>query len=880
APTAPAQPPAPAPAPPAPQPVEVREALVVGGVIRGRRAPIRLDPVEAAMVRGAFKAPVEGETILLPDGSTRTWTKVTAGDDGFLRDEALRGGYAFVRIESDKARPMLLEAGRHTMVFVNGEPRTGDPYQYGHFVIPIELRQGTNDLLFAANGGVLRARLLPLPDPPAPWLDRKDLTAPDLIVGRPIDALLGVIVVNPTNAPLQGAVIRASITGADPIDNAVPGVPAFGIHKARVRVAGPAPAAPGAVPVTLSLIAPGRATNAELAIELPVIDESAKRRVTFLSQIDGSVQYYAVRPANPPADAPSPPGLILSLHGASVEASGQADAYGRKPWAHVVAPTNRRPYGFDWEDWGRLDALEVLEQAQRSLGTDPQRQWVTGHSMGGHGAWQMAVHHPDRFAATAPSAGWISFPSPGAEFDPADPMAALLLRAALPSQTLRLRENLERMGVYILHGDADDNVSVSNARAMRSELGQFHSDFVYYERPGAGHWWGNECVDWPPLMEFLRQRSLAPSSQRSAIRFVTASPAVSARCDWALVDSQPKAFELSKIDLARDPAARIVRGTTSNVSRLMIDLPAAGIPGEAPITASLDGGTIADIPWPPGGQLWLERDERGWRVSTAPSPGQKSHRRGGPFKDSFRNRVLLVYGTAGTPEENDLVRRKARYDAESFWYRGNGSFEIMADSAFQPEAHPDRNVVLYGNAETNLAWNRLLRESPVQVHRGSVQIGSRTIAGDDLCALFVRPRPDSTTASVGAVAGTGPIGQRLAERMPYFVSGVGFPDLTVLEADMLQTGLAGVRAAGFFGNDWTVERGEFVFAPDRPADQSPGSVPPAASGTPSVDGEAPANGAAPVNGSPTSESPKPGVPKPESPTTEPPKAATPSRPEG
>ena len=24
--------------------------------------------------------------------------------------------------------------------------------------------------------------------------------------------------------------------------------------------------------------------------------------------------------------------------------------------AEVVAPTNRRPFGFDWQDWGRLDA--------------------------------------------------------------------------------------------------------------------------------------------------------------------------------------------------------------------------------------------------------------------------------------------------------------------------------------------------------------------------------------------------------------------------------------------------------------------------------------------------------------------------------------------
>src|SRR5262249_29261570 len=96
------------------------------------------------------------------------------------------------------------------------------------------------------------------------------------------------------------------------------------------------------------------------------------------------------------------PALFLTLHGAGVEAIGQADAYAPKTWGHLVAPTNRRPFGFDWEDWGRLDAMEVLELARKELGTDPQRTYLTGHSMGGHGVWHLGATFPDRFAAIGP----------------------------------------------------------------------------------------------------------------------------------------------------------------------------------------------------------------------------------------------------------------------------------------------------------------------------------------------------------------------------------------------------------------------------------------------------------------------------------------------
>ncbi|MEZ5975322.1 MAG: hypothetical protein R3E96_10910 [Planctomycetota bacterium] len=54
-----------------------------------------------------------------------------------------------------------------------------------------------------------------------------------------------------------------------------------------------------------------------------------------------------------------------------MEAISQARAYQAKDWATVVAATNRRPFGFDWEDWGRMDALEVLGLAESTFPTRP-----------------------------------------------------------------------------------------------------------------------------------------------------------------------------------------------------------------------------------------------------------------------------------------------------------------------------------------------------------------------------------------------------------------------------------------------------------------------------------------------------------------------------
>ena len=188
------------------------------------------------------------------------------------------------------------------------------------------------------------------------------------------------------------------------------------------------------------------------------------------------------------------------------------------------------------------------------------------------------------------------------------------------------------------------------------------------------------------------------------------------------------------------------------------------------------------IAWPEeNGRLWFEHQDKQWRSASPPSSKVKGPDRSGTFKSAFDHDALLVFGTGGTDEENRWAESKARYDAETFWYRGGGSLEVLRDSDFDPVRTPGRNVILYGNADTNSAWKKLLDDCPVQVRRGQVRVGDRTESGDDLGVLMVYPRPGSDIATVGVVAGTGPVGMRLTSRLRYFVSGIAYPDLVVLD---------------------------------------------------------------------------------------------------
>ena len=810
------------PAAPTPQGYEFTEMLLLataGGGAAGRNS-IPVDPLLEKRISGAWQAPKAGETLPLSEGTSRKWEAGKPDAKGLFQHAALRGGYAYAEITAAKEEVMLLEASGHSSVFVNGEPQPGDVYDFGIVKVPVLVHAGKNAFLFRGGRGQLHAKLT---RPTAPVVfNTADATLPDVTGESDKEYWAAAIVINATAQPQKDLILEARVGNSRTL-SVVPFLAPLTVYKAPFRFKTPGLITTPNVPLDVEIhegntgdpqkITPGKLVS-KATFSLAVRKPEQTHKCTFKSGIDDSVQYFAITPALPDAKI-TPPGLILTLHGAGVEAEGQAPCYSRKAGFHVVAPTNRRSYGFDWEDWGRLDAMEVLDLAQKEYSTDPRRTYLTGHSMGGHGTWILGVTYPGRFAAIAPSAGWVSMFSYAGLRRPQQPTGAseFLQRALAPSDTLSLLRNITPRGVYVLHGEKDDNVPVEQARTMRKELSAFHADFSYYERPGAGHWWGNECMDWPPLIEFLERHELPKPEDVRQIDFATASPGVSAWCDWACIEDQVKPLVLSKISATLTVDKKKLTAKTDNVSRIAFMLKAWG--GSLPETISVDGKSIdlASVRSTPLELLRLEKTGSEWKVKQGDVSALKGPVRYGPFKDAFRNHVVFVYGTKGTPEENAWSLAKARFDSETFLYRGNGGIRNVPDVEFEPAANLESNVVCYGNASTISCWRELLGDGPVRLERGKLQVGDKQFTGEDLALLCVRPRAGSKRGLVGIVGGTTVAGMMITTGLPYFSSGVEYPDIVVLSRKALTTPRQGIRLAGFFANDWGTKGADIYCEP-------------------------------------------------------------------
>lgn len=436
--------------------------------------------------------------------------------------------------------------------------------------------------------------------------------------------------------------------------------------------------------------------------------------LTFLSDVDDSDQPYGLYlPRNFDSSRKYP--LVISLHGAysnhrlnlrrvfgKGNRPGETDAEASRYFPplrdvdYIVAtPLARGTMGY--QGIAEKDVYDVLAEVKKRFPIDEDRVYLTGLSMGGGGALWLGLTRPDLWAAMAP------------------------VCAAVPHGTEELAPNALNLPVHLFHGDLDPAVPVSASRRWHKNLLNLDTQVEYVEYPGIKHnswdyaYKDGAIFDW--FAKFRRQRF--PDRVRFVTRYYKYRSAYWVEFD-GLTPGQPASID------AKFGGRNRIEIRTSGLNGFTLQL--VGHPmftGTEPLLMTLDG---ADLRIKPQESLSFSRTEKDWQtVRYIPPEGDKRPGLEGPIREAVSERHLHVYGTEGSPDEEELKRRREQALFAADWpgprTRLLLSLRAVADKDVTEAELEGVNLVLFGTKETNSLIARFANGLPLELNAGAADYG-------------------------------------------------------------------------------------------------------------------------------------------------------------
>jgi pimeloyl-ACP methyl ester carboxylesterase len=235
--------------------------------------------------------------------------------------------------------------------------------------------------------------------------------------------------------------------------------------------------------------------------------------------------------------------MILFLHGRGERGSegmwqtqiGLPEAVRDHPerWPFVIVMP-QCPQGHYWTDPGSQElAMATLDRETSEFHGDPDRTYLSGISLGGYGAWELARLHPHRWAAVAIAAGgvfWSYAPDRWKQ------------SATLPAEYAHA---LGRTPIWLFHGSDDFVVPPRQSELMYEAFRAAGGQIRLWLYQGLKHDCWTRAYGEPELPRWLLGHRLEPEPSRSTHTLVR-QPEPPALAERLVIPLHPPAIRLTQ----------------------------------------------------------------------------------------------------------------------------------------------------------------------------------------------------------------------------------------------------------------------------------------------------------------------------------------------
>jgi pimeloyl-ACP methyl ester carboxylesterase len=538
----------------------------------------------------------------------------------------------------------------------------------------------------------------------------------------------------------------------------------------------------------------------------------------YVSKIDGSVQPYGlVVPASYRPDYPHRYRCDFWCHGRGEKLSELSFIDGRQKSPGEFTPKDAfvvHLYGRYCNAnrfAGEVDLFEALESVKHRYPIDEDRLVIRGFSMGGAACWHFAVHHPTRWAAAAPGAGFSE------TFD--------FLRT-FQKETLHPKDYERKL--WHLYDATDYAVNLFNcptvaysgeidsqkqaADKMAAAMAQSGLHLTHIIGPKTGHRYH------PAAREEINRRidSIVGKGRERVpqhVRFATYTLRYNESA-WVRVDGLGHHWERATVD-AEITGPRAVKLKTQNVTALTLSMP----PGYCPLDDSdvlkglelrVDGTTLFESRGlPPIGsdrswEVHLHKIKDHWAVAKAnENTLRKRHGLQGPIDDAFMESFLMVRPT-GQPL-NEKVGAWAKQEmahAVTHWRKQfRGEARVKDDNNVTESDIAAHNLVLWGDPQSNKVLEKIAGRLPIRWDAKGVALEANVYDAGRHVPVLIYPNPLNPKRYVVLNSG---FTFREYDYLNNARQVPKLPDFAVIDVSVPATTQApgGVVAAGFFDERW------------------------------------------------------------------------------
>ncbi|MCA9082883.1 MAG: prolyl oligopeptidase family serine peptidase [Planctomycetaceae bacterium] len=480
----------------------------------------------------------------------------------------------------------------------------------------------------------------------------------------------------------------------------------------------------------------------------------------YVSRIDNTVQPYGlVVPETYAFNNSVPTRCDMWFHGRGETLSEVNFIWDRMKNAGQYTPANTivlHPYGRysnAFKFAGEVDVLEALEDVQRRYRIDEDRISVRGFSMGGAACWQFATHYSDRWFAANPGAGFSETP----EF------LKFFQKEALNPTPWEVKlwnmYDCDKYAGNLIHCptiaySGENDIQKQAADLMETALKDRGIRLRHIIGAGMGH----KIDDVSKEIIEDGMASLAKRGRQPAVSNLSLStPTLKYnRMEWLTIDAVNEHWTMAEVKAHIAHPATTVHLAVSNVTKLTVNFPSGSlrIPSshmDVNISSQSPRGLGLfkfDSPFSDGSfAVTLElKDGKTWQIAdmSATSEGlRKRHNLQGPIDDAFMDSFIFVSPSGSAAHEAvDKWTTSELERAIEHWRRHfRGDARVVQDTEVTQEMIQSSNLILWGDASSNLLIERTLKDLPLNWSDDQLSIGSHTVDAKTHAPIMIYPNP-------------------------------------------------------------------------------------------------------------------------------------------